>query len=224
MIDQPERDEARAQHAEIDALRAADERRALAYAEVEQRARNTMALVRSVFRRTVDSGQSLEELSMHFCGRLDVLARYQLPRSPGTIDDIDLEALIRDEFHDFHFGDAPGIVIMGPDAALSAHQAQFFALAIHELVTNALKFGALAGEAGRLSVTWELVDDRLDLVWAETEVAVLSVAPIGKGLGREFIEEGLPYQIGATTSFALRPGGVLVRIGLSLPKQISNKD
>lgn len=154
---------------------------------------------------------------MHFCGRLDVLARYQLPRASGG-DRLDVESLIRDEFHDFQFGAIGGVTIAGPDAALSSHQAQFFALAIHELVTNALKFGALSGGGGRLDVTWTVADRRLALTWAESGVAVVGAAPLHKGLGREFIEEGLPYQIGATTGFDLRPGGVYCQIVLTLPE------
>jgi two-component sensor histidine kinase len=153
---------------------------------------------------------------MHFCGRLDVLAHYMLPHSGRWDATVDLENVIRDELRNFQFGDAPGIAIAGPDTALSLEQAQSFALMIHELTTNALKFGALSVQNAQLSVTWELHDGCLKLVWAETGVPIVVSAPVHRGFGLEFIEEALPYQIGAITQFERRPGGVVCTIELQL--------
>ena len=189
----------------------------LADEQLQHRARNTIALVRSAFRRTAETGQSLEDVEMHFCGRLDVLARYMLPHSGKADAKVDVENLIRDELRNFEFGEAPGISIKGPSAELSLDQAQPFALMIHELVTNALKFGALTGlKDAALEVTWSLDDNHLTLVWAETGVPMVMSAPVHRGFGREYIEEALPYQVGASTRFELRPGGVVCAIELPL--------
>lgn len=194
-------------------------RHALAGEELQHRARNTMALVRSAFQRTVETGRSLEEIEMHFCGRLDVLTHYMLPRTGQLDATIDVENIIRNELRSFEFGDAPGIAIKGPHASLSLNQAQPFALMIHELATNALKFGALCVPNATLSVTWSLHDQCLKLTWAETGVPIVVSAPLAKGFGQEYIEEALPYQLGAITQFVRQPGGILCTVQLHLGKQ-----
>ncbi|WP_198350639.1 sensor histidine kinase [Sphingomonas prati] len=180
--------------------------------ELQHRVRNTAALVRAVFETTIATAENLEEVERHFCGRLSVLLRYQLPRSLGSRGDVDLEQLLRDELQQFDFGSAPGITIAGPAVNLPLEQAQPFGLAIHELVTNALKFGALATDGAKLKIRWVMSGQRLDLTWSESGVMGLSEEPLHKGFGREFIEDGLPYQIGAETSFVLRPDGIVCRI------------
>lgn len=190
--------------------------------ELQHRARNTIALIRSAFRRTVETGLSLEDVEMHFCGRLDVLAHYMLPHSGRRGAMVDVQDLIRNELRNFQFGDAPGITINGNDAALSLEQAQPFALMIHELATNALKYGALSRPNAALSVSWEIDDGRLKLVWAETGVPLVLPAPVPRGFGQEFIEEALPYQTGATTRFERKPGGV--RCTIELPLAGSHQD
>lgn len=199
--------------------RQADEqamRHRLAGEELQHRARNTMALVRAAFKRTIDTGRSLEEIEMHFCGRLDVLAFYMLPRSGQWDAAVDVQNIIREELRNFQFGDAPGIMIKGPDVALAQQQAQSFALAVHELATNALKFGALSVPGAALNVSWKRRTDHLKLLWAETGVPIVVSAPFPKGFGQEFIEEALPYQTGAITQFEIRPGGVRCSIELPL--------
>lgn len=212
-------------HAEITALRrelndraqeASEqaERNVLVEADLQHRARNTMALVRSIFGRTIDTALTLDDVKTHFCGRLDVLARYQLARGLVASGRLDLESILRDELRAFSFGDARGIEISGPAIGVPAHQAQSFALAIHELVTNAVKFGALAFSGANLSITWGPVDRGVELTWRETGVTIISGAPFRKGFGREFIEEGLPYETGASTTFDLQPGGIICTISL----------
>ena len=76
------------------------EREQLLRGELQHRGRNLLALVRSIFTRTVETGDSLEEVARHFQGRLDVIARYQPPGSPRQ----DLERLVRDELREFRVG------------------------------------------------------------------------------------------------------------------------
>jgi two-component sensor histidine kinase len=213
------RAELAAVQAQLDAvtleLRSDRERESALRGELQRRARNVLAIIRSVFSRTVASGGAMEDVADHFRGRLEVLARYQQSRISRPTGTLDLEMMIRDELHDFQFGDDPRITIAGSPTALHHDQAQSLGLALHELVTNALKFGALAHAAGRLRIGWSVADGMLSLHWREAGVAVLAVAPLHYGFGREVIEQGLPYQLGATTAFTLRPGGLHCTIGFS---------
>lgn len=181
--------------------------------ELQRQFRNTLALIRSVFARTIETGESLEEIESHFVGRLDVLVRYQ---NGSRLEDEPLEDIIRNELQDFRFGHLPGVTIEGPDVLIPAEQAQSLALAMHELVTNALKFGALCVDGATLSVTWTVSDNVLELAWAESGVPVVLPASLRRGFSRQYIEEALPYQIGAETRFKLRPDGLLCLIHLPL--------
>ena len=180
--------------------------------ELQRQFRNTLALIRSVFARTVETGESLEEIEIHFIGRFDVLARHQ---STSRVDE-PLEDLIRNELQDFRFGHLPSVTIEGPGILIPSEQVPSLALAIHELVTNALKFGALCVEGATLSVTWTVSDNVLELAWAEAGVPISGPPSLRRGFSRQYIEEALPYQIGAETRFTLRPGGLLCLIHLPL--------
>ncbi len=202
----------------LEEMRGDRARDALVRGDMQQRARNVVAIIRSVFSRTFAAGGTMEDMADHFRGRLEVLARFQQSRVGNPAGTIDLEMMVRDELHDFQFGDDPRIAIAGMTVGLPHDQAQSLGLALHELVTNALKFGALAHAGGRLCIRWSAADAVLRLDWTETGVPVLAMAPWHSGFGREVIEQGLPYQLGATTTFALNPGGVHCHIAFPYPR------
>ncbi len=175
---------------------------------LEFRIRNMLAIVRSLFSRTLSAGGSLDEVADHFRGRFDVFARYQT--GAGRPDGgRDLQVMLWDELHSFEFDDR--VTTTGPDTRIPDETALTVALAIHELVTNSIKFGALShatGE-GRVAIVWTLDGMLLNLRWEETGVPIVTTAPVKRGFGREFIEHALPYQLDTDSSFELRPGGVV---------------
>lgn len=202
-----------------DQLRAASEREARLRAELQHRVRNMLAVIRSIFVRTMSAGGPPDDIADHFEGRLDTVTRYQ---SFHAADDdnghVDFELIVRDELHSFQFGDAPAISLGGHEARLGHDTAQFAALAIHELITNSIKFGALSGshERSRLDISWTVEQGELIFKWIESGVAVLGNAPARHGFGREFIEQAIPYQLGGAGLFELRPGGLTCIITLPL--------
>jgi len=204
------------------ALAAAQAReRALAY-ELQHRVRNMLAVIRSIYRRTRENGASQEEFAEHFQGRLDAVARYQLHVDEAASFGVELEEIIRDELLQFHCLDGPNCSLNGPTIYLGQKQAELVGLAIHELTTNSIKFGALAQD-GKLSIEWSATKSPdgmlLNLRWIETGVSLISSAPRPYGFGRQLIEEALPYQLNAETAFAFRPGGLECSILLPLPEQ-----
>jgi two-component sensor histidine kinase len=105
----------------------------------------------------------------------------------------------------------------GPEVKLTARQVQNFALALHELTTNAVKYGALKDDHGWLSVTWDEVQDRrgrtrLTLSWTESGVAVGPQAVTRRGYGTELIQEALAYVLEADVEYELSSDGVRCRI------------
>jgi two-component sensor histidine kinase len=109
--------------------------------------------------------------------------------------------------------------IHGPDVRLLPYQAQALALALHELLTNAVKHGALHEPTGRLSITWETWaaargGQRLALLWQESGVPLTSEVACRSGHGRHLIEESLRSSLQADTQWVLGDDGVWCRIEL----------
>lgn len=207
------------------ALRERDERTArdaaMLAAELQHRARNILTIVRSVLRRSIETARDPADVVDHFQGRLAALARTYVVVINTTEGWVDLENLIRDELLSVGISDGPNVRISGPDVPLPPKTAGALGLAVHELTTNALKYGALRGDRGDLEIAWRLnvsyrQSDTLELIWNEKGVPLVPVAPVHEGFGREFIEKALPYQIGAETQIEFLAGGVRCRISFPL--------
>lgn len=188
----------------------------------QHRMRNMVAMLRSVFSRTVEASPSPEEAAAHYLGRFDTIARFLTASGIGEKASFDLETIVWDELHRYPVSGRDDVEVVGPSELLPYEVAQPIALALHELVTNSVKFGALdkPGQS-HLAIKWWRDGEDLVLRWQETKVSVLRAAPIPCGFGRTFIEQGLPYQIGARTSFAIEPGGVVCTIRIQRPVDAS---
>jgi two-component sensor histidine kinase len=197
------------------------ERDTMLQGELQHGIRNMLAVVRSIFSRSVAGGGSLSEVADHFRGRLDVLARYQLSRTHRPGGTADFETMLLDELQTAQASDDPRVALAGPVVAVPFEAAQLVGLAIHELVTNSIKFGVLSSSAeqARLTIGWSLSGDALDISWREEGVAILAPAPFRKGFGRGFIEEALPYQLGASTRFDLAPGQLSCTLSIPLRRR-----
>jgi two-component sensor histidine kinase len=178
--------------------------------EHRRQIRGLLAMIRAIIRRTARSDQSAEEYAGLLEGRLGALARVQdmLMRVPDA--GADLMELASAEFL------AQGVpedrvTLAGPSVPLSGNVAASLALALHELTTNAIKFGALSAAHGRVAVAWDENerDGFLRLEWREAGVPILLTAPRAHGFGVELLENTLPYEFGARTSVELAPGGLV---------------
>jgi PAS domain S-box-containing protein len=181
--------------------------------ELQHRARNLLGVVTAVADRTLKQGGSVTT----FEERLQALGQAQGLLSQSGNDTVAVGALIRAELA-AHADDASDrIIVAGPEVQLTARQVQNFALAVHELTTNAVKHGALRDGAGQLSVTWDVVLDRrerrrLALNWIESGVAVRQDATPRRGYGTELIQEALAYALRAEVTYVLGDSGVRCRI------------
>lgn len=205
-----------------------DERQQVLLKELQHRTRNIMAVVLAVFEKTRASSADIEALSTTYRSRLGALVRVQelLSRLKES-DRVDFDMLLRNELASMGALDADGtgerVRLSGPTGVrLRSGSLQTFALALHELATNAAKYGALVQPQGRLSVTWHLTDESgvpwLHIDWRERGVDMARAArvPGGGGYGRELIERALPYQLGARTRYALGHDGVHCTIAVPI--------
>jgi two-component system CheB/CheR fusion protein len=176
--------------------------------ELQHRIKNIIANVRAVARLTYDDSNDLDGFYEAFDGRLQCLSRFQ--SFIGITDKpVDLKELLAEEFLAYAAHIDREVDVAGPDLLIEPRAAQTFALAFHELVTNAIKFGALSHDAGHITVHWKIQkrddEDYLILDWRESGGTVdRDVGPTG--FGRRLIEEALPYEVGGTTRFELPHG------------------
>lgn len=208
---------------DVDDLRRLQGRQQMLLGELQHRVRNILTVVRSVFGRTMEAGGEFEDIADHFKGRLDSLARTQAVVTQSASGFADLENLIRDELLSVAASDGPGLTIGGPEVLLPAKAAESIGLAIHELTTNALKYGALGVAGGSLDIRWTVSrgdgeQARLDLLWTEQGVPAMIVDPVRYGFGSELISEALPYQLGAETSLEFDDGGMRCTLSVPLPE------
>lgn len=193
--------------------------RNLVVAELQHRVRNILAVIRSIVSRTAETSQTVEDLSAHLDGRLAALARTQvlLTRSPGA--GVDLEGLVRDELL-AQVADEHRILIEGPEIFLPPKAAEVMTLAVHELATNATKYGALASGHGLIEIRWTIAPrgdtDWLTFEWRESGVTIAAAAPRRTGFGAVLIEQRVPYELMGAGSLTFAPGGVQCQIAFPL--------
>jgi len=155
--------------------------------EVNHRAKNLLAVVQAVARQT--KAPSHGEFLERFDSRIRALAALQDLLLKSAWEGASLEDIIRGQM--VHFGDVLGdrISLVGPPVLLSAAAAQTISLAIHELATNAAKYGALSNETGEIAVTWRYAsNERLVLQWVEANGPPVQ-PPSRRGFGTIVIEK-----------------------------------
>jgi len=204
-----------------DAAHARERQRRL-ITDLQHKVRNILAFVRSIVRRTGEVASSPEDFALHLEARISALARIQGLLAIGGPMGIELEDMIRTEMTANAVRDEQ-FVVHGPAVRLCAKGAETLALALHELTTNSLKYGALSTPRGHISIAWQTdtagEPARLRIHWHESGASVAAIAPRRRGFGRELIERMLPYEIDARTRFELTPGGVQCEIDVPLTER-----
>jgi PAS domain S-box-containing protein len=214
---------------DVTVRRRMEERQAVLIGELQHRTRNLLAVVHSVANSTLESSASLDDFKDRYEARLAALARVNgLLSCLHEGERIAFDELIRMELSSYGTGGGQDeqITLEGPRGIrLRSSTMQIIALGVHELATNAVKYGALSRPDGRLRVAWRVVDSgenggkpRLRVEWEERGVVAPSLengASARKGYGRELIEHALPYQLGAEVAYELGRDGV--RCTITLP-------
>lgn len=196
---------------DIHELRGLQGRQKVLLSELQHRTRNLLAVVQGIAHHSSRTASSLGEFSAEFENRLVALARAQSLIEQTNHGMIKLRAIVDAEIAARGGGDK--VTVEGDDVELPPKSIQTLALALHELATNAVKYGALRQPSGRLAVSWSVQDhagkNRVLLDWRETGVAMpVSEGPRRRGYGTQLIERSLPYDLGAETRLEFRPDGV----------------
>ena len=191
--------------------RRGDEARRLLMREVDHRARNALTIVQSFVRLT--TAETVEEFRRVVDGRVEALARAQTSLAARRWEGADLRAVIEAELGAL----APtGLYrLEGPPVLLRAEQVQAMSMAIHELATNAGKYGALSNAGGALTVTWTRGrGGAVTLTWSETGGPPAG-PPARAGFGSRLIAS-LARQLGGEIAYDWRPEGLEAELSFRL--------
>lgn len=208
---------------DIHDLRAMQTRQQVLLAELQHRTRNLLAVVQALARQTMRSQTTLEGFAVEFESRLRALSRAQALVASSAKETVALRALVEMEISAHSRDGSAKIHIDGPHVELPVTAVQTTALALHELATNSVKYGAIGQASGRLSVTWHLDEgdpdhSRVVLDWRESGVVMpQNTWPRRKGYGSELIERSLPYQLQAETRLTYGDDGIRCMIAVPLP-------
>ncbi len=198
--------------------RRAEERQAVLAAELQHRVRNVLAMVGALVRRTVTGDEAARSIREALEGRIDAMARTQALLTRAVGRGVDLEGMVREEL--LAQGAEDGVSVEGPPVLLSAKAAEVLTLAIHELATNSVKYGALAQSGAHLSIGWSrALRDRVEwlrLEWRETGVELPGEPSGREGFGTELITRRVPYELSGRGGIDLRPQGIECIIELPL--------
>ena len=192
----------------------AEERQNLLAREVDHRAKNALALAQSIVRLT--RGDNVKSYVQSVEGRINALARVHTVLSLSSWQGAEIRRLVDEEFAPYSVGNQ--IALSGPEVQLRPATAQTLALALHELVTNSAKYGALSTLSGRLSVSWENDDGQLRLVWRE-EGGPPVQEPVSRGFGTRSVIASIESQLGGRADFDWRSEGLLCLLLVPLSPQ-----
>jgi two-component sensor histidine kinase/PAS domain-containing protein len=188
--------------------------------ESHHRVKNILMNVATLARQTLQASATLEEFGAAFQSRLDALGRSQdmLMRSDDGADlhkvvCLELQALGAEE--DRHF------TVDGPPLRLPARAAQSMAMVVHELGTNAGKYGALAADGGWIEIAWRSEPGKggghLSFHWRERGVEI-DPGAVGRGFGTQLIESSVRFGLGGTVDLTFHPDGLECVIDCPLPR------
>ncbi len=200
---------------DIDERKRAEERRIMLINELNHRVKNTLASVQSIARQTLRAGHPPDQAMELFTARLVALSAAHNVLTRENWAGAALAEIAQEALAPFTTRGEGRIRIEGPEARVSARAAVGLAMALHELATNATKYGALSGEDGLVDLTWS-VDTagpipRLALKWRERDGPPVA-RPERSGFGSRLLTQGLPGELDGTTDLEFDAAGVVCHI------------
>jgi PAS domain S-box-containing protein len=196
----------------------AEERQNLLAREVDHRAKNALALAQSIVRLT--RGETVKAYVKAVEGRISALARVHTILSLSSWQGAEIGKLVDEELAPYATGDQ--ITFRGTDIQLQPATAQTLALALHELVTNSAKYGALSTLSGRLSLIWGIQEDVLQMVWEERNGPLVE-KPASRGFGTRSVIASIESQLGGQAEFDWRSEGLICRLSVPLTADIATR-
>jgi two-component sensor histidine kinase len=185
--------------------------------ELNHRVKNTLAIIQSLARQSLRGDRALPEAAADFEARLMALSSAHNLVTDTRWRAVETRDLIEGALRPFGL---ERFAIDGPEMRLEPRAAVAFALALHELGTNAAKYGALSTAEGRVAIRWRIHADeassRLHFLWRESGGPPV-VPPARSGVGMRLIERGLAVELAGKVALRFEPGGVECEIDAPIP-------
>jgi two-component sensor histidine kinase len=197
-----------------EARQAADRTRHL-LRELNHRVKNTLAMTQSLARQTMRQTSDPERFIEAFSGRLRTLADAHVLLADRDWSGIGLSELVQSQIGPYAVSTGDRVTIEGTDLKLPPDHALGLGIILHELASNAARFGSLSNEVGRLRINWQVVGSELVLEWLETGGPAIGEKR-ESGFGSRLILRSLDKILGSTVKLEFPPTGVQARIAFPL--------
>jgi two-component sensor histidine kinase len=202
---------------EITERKEAEERQRLLVAELNHRVKNTLAIVQALAFQTFSATKSREEEQAAFSTRLSALASAHAMLTQQAWQSLQLHQIAEGAVEACG---APGkqLKIEGPDLLIPPQTAVSLAMALHELCTNAIKYGAFADPNGIVSIRWNVAGGRLRFSWTESGGPPVR-PPDRTGFGLRMIQRGLARELHGEVKLSFEQEGFICRIDAPMKEQ-----
>lgn len=183
--------------------------------ELAHRSKNLMAVIQSIASQTARGVPSVDQFITRFSGRLQSLARAHDIITEEEWRGATLQELARAQVTLYADWPSSRVTVSGPHIFLSPNAAQHLGLALHELATNAIRYGALSGSGGYVEITWSHVDNagekQVVFGWKERGGPPVDT-PRAMSFGRLMLEQIVPAAVGGRAELSFDPEGVSYRL------------
>ena len=194
----------------------AEEHQRLLTGELQHRVKNTLALVQAIASQTLRGASDVAEMREAFAARLISLGRAHDILTLASWTEAPIGEVVEGALCVHRQADASRIRISGPNVLLSAKAALSLSLALHELATNAAKYGALSNDGGVVDLGWHVVHrgdvPRFCLTWSEQGGPPILAQPARRGFGSRLIERSFAAEVGGEVRLTYAPTGLMCRL------------
>ncbi|MDQ0323349.1 two-component sensor histidine kinase [Pararhizobium capsulatum DSM 1112] len=183
--------------------------------ELNHRVKNILASVTSIFQMTKRGATSLEDLDTEFTGRLQALSNVHTAVVEAGGEEVSLYAVVGLTVSPYNRSGASRIDVRGAEIVVSREAGTTIALCLHELITNAIKYGALSVPAGNVTIAWDLGklgEPFLSLEWCEVGGPTVR-EPTRYGYGSRYVRSALGSLFGSAPEIVFAPTGFRCRVG-----------
>lgn len=200
---------------DISERRDATRRQELLIGELNHRVKNLLGVVAAVAHQTARASSTVADFETAFQGRLASMGRAHEVLTAATWERAPLRRLVDELLAPYAHGNGSRVTVSGPEILLAPRHLLSLGMILHELLTNAAKYGALSNEAGRIALSWSLDGLTLELKWMESGAS--NVSPPGRrGFGSRMIERSVSHELHGTAASEWRADGLTFTLAFTI--------